>query len=57
MLTTECRGAIKALIQQEVVPAMGCTEPIAVSLCTARATETLGTLPEKITVLLSPNVL
>ena len=57
MLTTECRGAIKALIQQEVVPAMGCTEPIAVSLCTARATETLGALPEKITVLLSPNVL
>ena len=57
MLTTECRKAIKALIQQEVVPAMGCTEPIAVSLCTARATETLGHLPEKITVLLSPNVL
>ena len=57
MLTTECRGAIKALIQQEVVPAMGCTEPIAVSLCTARATETLGALPKKITVLLSPNVL
>ena len=57
MLTTECRKAIKALIQQEVVPAMGCTEPIAVSLCTARATETLGRLPEKITVLLSPNVL
>ena len=57
MLSTECRKAIKALIQQEVVPAMGCTEPIAVSLCTARATETLGLLPEKITVLLSPNVL
>lgn len=57
MLSTESRRAIRALIQQEVVPAMGCTEPIAVSLCTARATETLGHLPEKITVLLSPNVL
>ena len=57
MLSLDSRRAITALIQQEVVPAMGCTEPIAVSLCTARATEVLGHTPEKITVLLSPNVL
>ena len=27
---------------REVVPAIGCTEPIAVALCVAKATETLG---------------
>lgn len=45
------------LIKKEVIPAIGCTEPIAVALCTARCTEILGTLPEKINVLLSANVL
>ena len=46
-----------SLIHQEVVPAIGCTEPIAVALCVAKATETLGTKPEKINVLLSANIL
>ena len=48
---------IIALIKREVVPAMGCTEPMAVSLCVARATEKLGTEPEEIEVLLSANIL
>lgn len=47
---------IDALLHREVIPAIGCTEPIAVSLCVAKACETLGTLPEKITVSLSPNI-
>jgi len=45
------------LIQREVVPAIGCTEPICVALCTARATEKLGCRPSHITVLLSANIL
>ncbi|MFW5480090.1 MAG: serine dehydratase subunit alpha family protein [Prevotella sp.] len=45
------------LIHREVVPAVGCTEPMAVALCTARATELLGTRPEEINVLLSANIL
>lgn len=36
---------------------MGCTEPVAVSLCTAKAVELLGSEPERIEALLSPNVL
>lgn len=56
MTETE-RKQIIALVQREVVPAIGCTEPIAVALCVAKATETLGVKPEKIDVLLSANIL
>ena len=47
---------IDALLHREVIPAIGCTEPIAVSLCVAKACEALGTRPEKIEVALSPNI-
>lgn len=57
MLEKAVREQIIALIHQEVVPAMGCTEPMAVALCVAKATETLGKKPEQIQVLLSPNML
>ena len=48
---------IIALIKREVVPAVGCTEPAAVALCTAYATEALGVRPERIEVSLSGNML
>lgn len=48
---------ITALIQREVIPAMGCTEPAAVALCVAKATETLGEQPQRVEVMLSANVL
>ncbi len=51
------RERIIALMNREVVPAIGCTEPIAVALCTARAVEELGMLPERIEVRLSANIL
>ena len=57
MIPTAEREAIVALIKREVVPAIGCTEPVAVSLCVARATELLGSMPEKIAVHLSANIL
>ncbi len=44
------------LLRCEVIPAIGCTEPIAVALCTARAKELLDAEPDKITVYLSKNV-
>ena len=56
-MNKEKREAIISLIQKEVVPAIGCTEPMAVALCTARATEMLGCRPEKITAQLSGNIL
>ena len=51
------RERIIALMNKEVLPAIGCTEPMAVALCTAKATETLGSVPEEIRVALSGNML
>ena len=57
MQNKETRNQIIALINKEVVPAIGCTEPMAVALATARATEALGSRPAKIKALLSANIL
>ncbi|WP_099465629.1 L-cysteine desulfidase family protein [Parabacteroides provencensis] len=51
------KSQIIGLIHREVIPAIGCTEPIAVALAAAKAAETLGKEPEKIEVLLSANIL
>lgn len=48
---------ILKLIHQEVIPAIGCTEPIAVSLAASKASELLGQKPERIEVNLSANIL
>ncbi len=57
MIDKSERERIIALINREVVPAIGCTEPIAVALCVAKAAETLNQRPQKIQVLLSANIL
>ncbi len=51
------RQRIIDLIRREVVPAIGCTEPVAVALCAARSAELLGNQPERIDVRLSANIL
>lgn len=56
-MESNLRQQIIALVKSEVVPAVGCTEPIAVALCVAKATEALGCMPEKITAYLSANIL
>lgn len=56
-MTLSERTQILNLVRQEVIPAIGCTEPIAVALCVAKATELLGTIPDRITVFLSANIL
>ena len=57
MIDKSERERIIALINREVVPAIGCTEPIAVALCVAKAAETLNQRPQKMQVLLSANIL
>lgn len=59
MIDSNKRERIIALMKREVVPAVGCTEPTAVALCTAVATKLLpeGILPEQIEVRASANII
>jgi len=45
------------ILKEELIPAMGCTEPIAVAYAAAIAADRLGCLPEKVIVKVSPNIL
>ena len=45
------------LLERELVPAMGCTEPIAVAYAAAVATRELGSVPEKVDISVSANII
>ena len=45
------------ILKEELVPAMGCTEPIAVAYAGALARRTLGTLPQSVDVQVSANII
>ena len=45
------------ILKREVVPALGCTEPVAIALAAAKAAETLGKEAEKVVVKVSGNLL
>ena len=45
------------ILTEELVPALGCTEPIALAYASAKAGETLGTFPEHLTVACSGNII
>lgn len=53
----QTKQSIIRLIHREVIPAIGCTEPIAVALACAKAAEVLGERPERVEVYLSANIL
>ena len=53
----ETYDAYVAILEEELVCAMGCTEPIAVAYCAALARQTLGTLPERVEVAASANII
>ena len=57
MLSAEEKNAIMGLLRSQVVPAIGCTEPIAVALCVAKAKTLLGEMPQSISIELSANIL
>ncbi len=46
-----------AILEEELVPAMGCTEPIAVAYAAALARDTLGAIPEAVEVAVSDSIL
>lgn len=45
------------ILKEELIPAMGCTEPIALAYAAAKAREILGSLPERILVEVSGNII
>ncbi|MDO4345111.1 MAG: L-serine ammonia-lyase, iron-sulfur-dependent, subunit alpha [Eubacteriales bacterium] len=49
--------AFTKILQEELVPAMGCTEPIALAYAAARARDVLGTLPERAVVQASGSII
>lgn len=45
------------ILREELIPAMGCTEPIAMAYAAAKAREVLGALPDKIDIVISGNII
>ena len=45
------------ILKEELLPAMGCTEPIAIAYAAAKAAEALGTKPERLLVEVSGNII
>lgn len=57
MLTTETYQQYLSILQEELIPAMGCTEPISLAYAAALARETLGVLPQSVELRVSPNII
>ena len=45
------------ILKEELVPAFGCTEPIAIAYCAAKARDLLGALPEQVVIEASGNII
>ncbi len=45
------------ILKRELIPAMGCTEPIAIAYCAAKARAALGCLPDKVIIAASGNII
>ena len=57
MLTPELTSAYINILQEELIPATGCTEPIAIAYGAAKLREVLGQAPEKVLAEVSGNII
>lgn len=57
MLNNELYQTYAEILREELTPAFGCTEPIAVAYCGSLARKILGKLPQKVTVEASGNII
>ncbi|MFR4991194.1 MAG: serine dehydratase subunit alpha family protein, partial [Turicibacter sp.] len=56
-VTKETYQAYFTILKEELVPALGCTEPIAIAYASAKAREILGDFPEQIIIECSGNII
>ena len=56
MLTNEIKNAYISILREELIPATGCTEPIALAYAAARLREVLRAMPERIRAEVSGNI-
>ena len=57
MISKEIQQAYVSILRDELIPAMGCTEPIAVAYAGALARKTLGTVPHTVELQVSGNII
>ena len=57
MLTPETTAAYISILKEELIPATGCTEPIAIAYAAAKLREALGQAPERILAEVSGNII
>ena len=57
MLEQKISSDFLSILKEELIPAMGCTEPIALAFASACAREVLGTIPESIVAYCSGNII
>lgn len=57
MLTEEIRKKYISILKEELIPATGCTEPIAIAFAAARLRDILGCFPERIRIEVSGNII
>ena len=57
MPNSEIMSVYKEILETELVEATGCTEPIALALCGAKARQVLGVMPDKVDVYCSGNII
>ena len=58
MLSTDAKyRAYIDILKEELVPAMGCTEPIAIAFAAAKARATLGAIPDRVEITVSGNII
>ncbi len=53
----ELYDAYISILEEELIPAMGCTEPIAIAYAAAKARAALGKMPERAEMKISPNII
>ena len=55
--TSKLYGAYVQTLKEELIPAMGCTEPIAIAYAAAKAREVLGCAPDMVKIGVSNNII